>query len=198
MYPIFLRLEKRPVLVVGAGTVAARKIEALLAAGAEVYVIAPGVCPEVAALAARGKVTLEQRPFRRNDCDGAFLVIAATGDSAVNRAVRDEAERLGLLVNSVDDPANCNFYVPALVRVGDLRIAVSTQGKAPMLSGLVRAWLQRVVPAELAALVEDTEKLRLRLKQSEPDSARRNAALRAFLEHELPARKLLQPPAENP
>jgi len=192
MYPIFLRLEKRPVLVVGAGNVAARKIEALLAAGAEVYVIAPEVGPEVAALAEQGKVSVEQRPFRRNDCDGAFLVIAATGDAAVNRNVRDEAERLNMLVNSVDDPANCNFYVPAQVRVGDLRIAVSTQGKAPMLSGLVRAWLERIVPRQLAGLVEDTEKLRLELKASEPDSAKRNAALRAFLEQELPARGLLK------
>ncbi len=192
MYPIFLRLEKRPVLVVGAGNVAARKIEALLAAGAEVYVIAPEVGPEVAALAEQGKVSVEQRLFRRNDCDGAFLVIAATGDAAVNRNVRDEAERLNMLVNSVDDPANCNFYVPAQVRVGDLRIAVSTQGKAPMLSGLVRAWLERIVPKQLAGLVEDTEKLRLELKASEPDSTKRNSALRAFLEQELPARGLLK------
>ncbi len=192
MFPIFLRLEKRPVLVVGAGPVALRKVEALRAAGAEIHVIAPEVHPDIAALANSGLLSVEQRPFRRNDCDGAFLVIAATGDPAVNKAVRDEAENLGLLINSVDDPPNCNFYVPAIVRVGDLRIAVSTQGKAPILSGLVRAWLERTVPKSLAALVEDTEKLRLQLKDTEPDATKRNAALRQYLERELPARGLLK------
>lgn len=192
MYPIFLRLEGRPVLVVGAGAVAARKIEALLAAGAEVHVIAPDISAQVEALAKQGKVSLEQRPFRRNDCDGAFLVVAATGQSVVNRAIRNEAERLGVLINSVDDPDNCNFHVPALVRVGDLRIAVSTQGKAPLVSGLVRAWLERVIPAQIAGLVEETEALRRQLKETEPDPARRHAAVRAFLERELPARGLLK------
>lgn len=173
LFPIFLNLAKRPVLVVGAGKVAARKVEALRLAGAEVYVIAPAVCDQLRALAASNEVTLEERQYRKGDCEGAFLVIAATGDSAVNAAVRAEAESLGIPVNAVDDPANCSFYTPAVVRIGDVRIAVSTQGHAPGLAGLLRERLEETLPQSLGALVKEAAEYRAHLKATDPDEASR-------------------------
>src|SRR5207244_6507658 len=103
-YPVSLVLEGRPVLVVGGGRVAARKVDGLLACGADVHVIATKVGDD---LKDRTGVTVEERPYRDGDVDGYRLVVSATDDADVNRAVRDDAEAVGVWVNSADDPANC-------------------------------------------------------------------------------------------
>ncbi|MCC7510137.1 MAG: bifunctional precorrin-2 dehydrogenase/sirohydrochlorin ferrochelatase [Planctomycetes bacterium] len=185
LFPIFLNLAKRPVLVVGAGKVAARKVEGLRLADADVYVIAPAACDQVRALAIGNEVTLEERPYRKGDCEGAFLVIAATGDAAVNAAVRAEAESLGIPVNAVDDPANCSFYTPAVVRIGDMRIAVSTQGHAPGLAGLLRERLEQALPQGLGALVHEAAEYRARLKQEEPSEAERSRKFKEWAKQRL-------------
>jgi len=138
LLPIFVKLEGRPCLVVGAGTVAASKIASLLESGARISVVAPHANSELRDLAAARKVAWAPREFSPADLDGIFLVIAATSDPAVNRAVFLEAQGRGILCNSVDDPPNCDFYFSAVVRRGDLQIAISTAGESPAVAQRLR------------------------------------------------------------
>src|SRR5512146_1193743 len=110
LFPAFIKLARRPCLVVGTGSVAAQKVQSLLASDAHVRVIAPRIHPDIAALAAAGTISLEQRAFAPNDLDHPFLVIAATDDPVVNAAVDDAAVERNILCNSVDDPPHCDFY----------------------------------------------------------------------------------------
>ncbi|MGA8221648.1 MAG: bifunctional precorrin-2 dehydrogenase/sirohydrochlorin ferrochelatase, partial [Candidatus Acidiferrales bacterium] len=138
LLPIFVKLADRPCLVVGAGEIAAAKIASLLESGARVTVVAPRANAEVQNLAAAGKLKWSPREFARAELDGIFLVIAATSDPEVNRAVFLEAQRRGILVNSVDDPPHCDFYFAAVVRRGDLQIAISTAGESPAVAQRLR------------------------------------------------------------
>jgi precorrin-2 dehydrogenase/sirohydrochlorin ferrochelatase len=190
MYPIFLKLEGRPVLVVGAGRVAYRKVEGLLAAEADVRVVAPQVCAEIQVFAHEGRLVLDRRDWRPADCDGALLVIAATGDSALNATIRTAAREAGAMVNAVDDPANCDFFTPAIARVGQLLIAVSTQGHVPLIAARVRDYVQKLMPGELAEVIEAVAAERKRVLASQPDEAGRLSRLREFLEVELSRRGL--------
>ncbi|MDO8391274.1 MAG: bifunctional precorrin-2 dehydrogenase/sirohydrochlorin ferrochelatase [Actinomycetota bacterium] len=134
-YPVFLDLHDVPVLLVGGGGVAMRKVAALVAAGARVTVIAPEVRSELAEVAA----VVERRPFAEGDCAGFRLVLTATDDAAVNARVHDEATAAGIWVNSADDPANCTFILPAVARRGPVMAAVSTGGASPALAGHLRS-----------------------------------------------------------
>ncbi len=146
-YSIALNLEGAPCLVVGGGTVALRKIEALIASGATIMVVSPDVAPEIEALE---EVEIARRKFRVEDLRGRFLVISATDDRDVNELVAREARRQRMLVNVVDVPELCNFYVNAQVRRGDLTISVSTGGASPALAGKIRKDLERVYGEEYA------------------------------------------------
>ncbi len=143
LYPIFLDLRGRPVLVVGGGRVGLRKIRGLLEAGAHVTVVDPRGQPELAAL----PVLWRRRKFRRSDVRGMTLVFAATSDRAVNHAVAEQARRLGIPVNVADNPAECDFLVPARVRKANLQIAVSTGGQDPRLAKELRRQLERMLAA---------------------------------------------------
>jgi siroheme synthase-like protein len=138
LLPIFVKLADRACLVVGAGAVATSKIASLLESGARIMVVAPRANPETQQLAAAGKLRWSEREFAPADLDGIFLVIAATSDSQVNRAVFEEARQRGILCNSVDDPPNCDFYFSAVVRRGDLQIAISTAGESPAVAQRLR------------------------------------------------------------
>lgn len=176
LFPAFLKLSGRPVLVVGAGPVAASKLAGLLEAGAVVTVVAPEVRPEIEASGVR----LERRPFEIADLDGVFLVIAAATPT-VNRAVADAAGSRGLFVNAVDDPANASLYLGGTVRRGGVTLAVSTDGVAPALAGLLREALEAVLPEELEAWIEEAKRLRAEQKRaSVPMSERRPLLLRAL------------------
>ena len=141
-YPVNLVLDGRCCLVVGGGKVALRKVEGLLACGGRVTVVAPRVNSELRALS---DVTIEERPWRSDDLEGMWLVIAATDDPAVNRAVYDAGQRAGVWVNGADDPANCSFTLPSVVRRGDLQVTVSTGGRSPALA----TWLRRRLEGEI-------------------------------------------------
>jgi uroporphyrin-III C-methyltransferase/precorrin-2 dehydrogenase/sirohydrochlorin ferrochelatase len=153
MLPAFLNLVGRRVLVVGGGPVAAGKLDALLAAGAQVTVVAPEIRPELD----RPGVALERRPFEDRDVDGAWWVVAAA-PREVNRQVLAAAEARRVFVNAVDDPPNATAYAGAVVRRSDVTIAFSTGGRAPALAGLMRealdAWLPRDLDTWLAAADE--------------------------------------------
>lgn len=147
--PVFLRFDGRRVVVVGAGAVAASKIPALLAAGAEVTVIAP----EVSSAIDRSRVHVVERAFQAADLDRAWFVTAAA-TPAVNRAVREAAETRGVFVNAVDDPANATAYLGGTIARGGVTVAFSTAGQAPALAGLLREAFDELVPADIATWAE--------------------------------------------
>ncbi len=154
VYPIGLNLSGRPCLVVGGGEVALRKVEGLLAVGARLRVISPGLHPELAGMAREGRIQWEARPYRSGDLAGHFLIVAATDDQDVNEAVFREGESRGQLVNVVDDPPRCNFILPAVVRRGSLCLAVFTGGKSPMLSRRIREQLEGQFGPEYGDLID--------------------------------------------
>jgi len=158
-----LDLSGRLVLLVGGGRVAARKIAALLEAGARVRLVAPELAAETQALCAQAGVELRRRGFLPADLEGAALVISATGDQALNRAVADEAGRRGLFVNVVDVPALCSFIVPAVLRRGDLVVAVSTSGASPAAAARLRRDLEGRFGPEWALYLRILKLARARL-----------------------------------
>jgi precorrin-2 dehydrogenase / sirohydrochlorin ferrochelatase len=143
LFPMFLKLEGRQVLVVGAGKVGEPKIAGLLESGARVRVVSLDATPAVREWAREGKIDLELRAFTSSDLSGAFLVIVATNSRALNERVYNEAERDGILCNVVDVPEFCDFFYPAIVRRGDLQIAVSTNGQSPSLAQKIRQQLEK-------------------------------------------------------
>jgi len=156
-YPVSLiGLAQRHVVVVGGGAVAARKVTALLEAGARVTVISPDLSPGLVALVETGQIAAFRRPYRDGDLEMAFLVIAATDDVETNQAVWREADRRGCLINVVDDPSHSNFIVPAVVRRGEVTVAISTGGDSPALARRLRERLEAEIGpeyGELAALL---------------------------------------------
>ena len=182
MYPIFLKLDRVPCLVVGAGQVAARKLASLLAASALVTVVAPEAVPEIRRLAREGGIAWRERPYRPGELEGFRLVIAASGSGEVNRQVFEEAARLGVPVNTVDDPEHCSFFVPAVVRRGPLTLAISTSGTAPYLARRLREHLEsRLYPG----LEEDLAKVRearARINDTAADGAQKKVLLARELE----------------
>jgi uroporphyrin-III C-methyltransferase/precorrin-2 dehydrogenase/sirohydrochlorin ferrochelatase len=155
MFPVFLDLRGRRAVLVGGGRVAAGKIDALLAAHADVMVVAP----EIRAELDRPGVTRVRRPFEDADLDGAWYVVAAAPPD-VNRQVRAAAEARHLFVNAVDDPASASAYAGAIVRRDGVTIALSTSGKAPALAGLLREALDAWLPADLDAWMTAAEDAR--------------------------------------
>ncbi|OGO16751.1 MAG: hypothetical protein A2Z15_04980 [Chloroflexi bacterium RBG_16_50_11] len=164
-YPVFLNLTGRKCAVVGGGQVALRKVNALLEAGADVKIISPDLCPELTVLAAAGKLTLEKRPFRPADLNGAFVAVAATDKNDVNLEVARQARRKGILVNVVDDPGNSDFIAPSCLKRGDVTIAVSTAGRSPALARKIRMKLERDFGNEYAVLAQLIAGVRLEIKR---------------------------------
>src|SRR5437762_802165 len=150
-YPVNLVLAGRPCLVVGGGAVAARKVAGLRACGAQVHVVAPRVDAEIRAMAADG-VTFEERPYKRGEVEDYRLVVAATDDPAVNRAIYDDGETAGVWVNSADDPASCSFTLPAIVRRGPVMVTVSTGGRSPALSSWLKVKVETDIGPEYGVL----------------------------------------------
>lgn len=146
LFPVFLKLAGRRVLVVGGGPVAASKLAALTAAGAVLHVVAPDVVPEIATLG----VPVSRRLFVDSDLDDAWFVVAAAIPE-VNRQVADAAEARHVFVNAVDDMASASAYLGGVVRKGGVTLAISTDGQAPALAGLLREGLEAVLPDELEA-----------------------------------------------
>ncbi|HEY3384667.1 MAG TPA: siroheme synthase CysG [Vicinamibacterales bacterium] len=138
VHPIFIDLSGQPVVVIGGGTIAERKVESLIGAGARVTVVSPEVTDRVDRWSAAGQLTLERRGYRNGDLHGARLAYATASDPQVNRAVQAEARELGIWFNAVDDPELCDFISPAVVRRGDLTIAISTNGRSPALARYIR------------------------------------------------------------
>ncbi|MFY9744901.1 MAG: bifunctional precorrin-2 dehydrogenase/sirohydrochlorin ferrochelatase [Acidobacteriaceae bacterium] len=189
LLPIFLRLERRPCLVVGAGTVAMAKIESLRAAGAAITVVAPEAIPAIRELAEQGTLMWHRRVFEPADLSGIFLVIAATNAPGANHEVYEEALRQNILCNAVDDPPNCDFYFGSVVARGDLQIAISTAGESPALAQRLRREIDAQLPADLGAWLGELGGLRREVRAATPPGEPRNLVL-----HELAQRSLCGSP----
>jgi uroporphyrin-III C-methyltransferase/precorrin-2 dehydrogenase/sirohydrochlorin ferrochelatase len=180
LYPLFLKLSGRRVLVVGGGAVATAKVAALAEAGAEIAVVAPEPAPELIAAAAAGKITLARRSFDAVDLGGTWLVVSAATPE-VNRIVAAAAESRRLFVLAVDDQSAASAYGAGTLRRGGVTVAVSTEGRAPALAGLLREALEAVLPDDLDAWMAEAERLRAGWRDAGvPMAERRPMLLRAL------------------
>jgi len=181
-YPVLLELAGRLAVVVGEAAVAAGKVDGLLAAGATVTVVAPGPAAELDRLEDEPGVTVRRRGYLPGDLAGAFLCVAGAADPALRSAVAAEARAAGVLVNVMDDVPNCDFAAPAVVRRGDLVVAVGTGGRAPALASRVRAELGERFGPEWAELVELVGEVRAATLGDLPDLEERARRWRAALD----------------
>ena len=143
LFPMFVKLEGRRVLVVGGGSVGEAKIESLLRTAAAVRVVAPKATPRVREWARQGRIEWQAREYKTADFAGIFLVIAATNSPTLHDEIYSEARSRGVLCNAVDEPERCDFYFPAVVRRGELQIAISTGGLSPALAQRLRKELEQ-------------------------------------------------------
>ncbi len=189
LLPIFLKLDGRQCLLVGAGTVALDKISSLLKTGLKLRVVAPEARAEVRALAAEGKIEWIQRDFEPADLDGNFIVIAATDSPGVNAEVHRGAVARGIPSNSVDDIPNCDFFFGSVVSRGDLQIAISTAGESPALAQRLRREIDEQLPDDLGPWLAQLGELR-----REVLSTHERGEERRLLLHELAQRQICDSP----
>jgi siroheme synthase-like protein len=175
-------LAGRRVLVVGGGTVAQRKIEALLAANADVVVVASKANPAVQSWSDQNRLVLHGRPYQTGDVDQAWLVIAATENSSINTQIKAHCDSKRIFCNVVDVPDLCSFQVPAVIKRGELQITISTGGACPFLAKYLKNRGEQMLPAELEILVQTLGNLRLHWQKRFPQNpTARKEALEAFL-----------------
>jgi len=184
LLPVFLKLDGRPGLLVGAGNVALEKINGLLITGLRLRVIAPEAKPEIQQLARENRLEWVQRSFDLADLDGNFVVIAATDNPEVNATVYREAVRRGTLVNSVDDPPHCDFYFGSVVRRGDLQIAISTAGESPAVAQQLRREIDSLFSADIGAWLKNLGAFRREILATLPPSEARKALLHRVAERQ--------------
>ena len=203
MLPIFLKLEGRRCLLIGAGKVALDKIGSLLKTGVRLRVVAPEARPEVRRLAHEGKLEWVQRSFELSDLDDNLLVIAATDSPEVNALVHRGAVERGLLSNSVDDIPNCDFYFGSVVSRGDLQIAISTGGQSPAVAQRLRREIDEQLPADLGPWLENLGRLRRQVLETHPSGEARKSLLHLLAQlpvcesESCPSRRLALAPLEE-
>jgi siroheme synthase-like protein len=180
-YPVFLDIAGKPAVIIGGGEVALRKAEGLLDVGANVTVVSPALHPDLEALVAAGRVRHIAREYGRGDLEGHVIAFVGTDDPSVNTKVAREGRERGVWVNAVDDPANCDFIVPSIVRRGDIVVAVSTSAGSPAMARKLREDLEEFITPEYALMLDLVAQVRRELRDRgvtvEPDVW--NAALDA-------------------
>lgn len=187
LFPMFIKLQGRQCLVVGAGRIGEPKIGGLLETGARIRVVALEASPAVREWAREGKLEVELRPFSTDDLDGAFLAVVATNSRTLNERVYHEAQRRGVLCNVVDVPDLCDFFYPAVVRRGDLQIAVSTSGQSPSLAQKIRQQLEKQFGPGYTDWVAELGETRKLILASDLDKERKLELL-----HSLASREALE------
>jgi precorrin-2 dehydrogenase / sirohydrochlorin ferrochelatase len=185
LFPLFLKLEGKRCLVVGAGLVGLEKVESLLRCGAAIRVVAPQAVERVQELSSRGEIEWLPRRYEPEDAEGRDLIIAATSDRVVNRAVFEEASRRSILCNTADDPPLCDFFFGSIVQRGDLQIAISTAGQSPALAQRLRREINQLLPLDTGDWLAQLGNLRREVLEREP----LNEARRELL-HQLAAREV--------
>ena len=164
-FPLFLKLTDRPCLVIGAGSIAARKIDLLSRAGADITVIANDINPAVASIKKSHNLSIKQKSFEKKDVEGFHLVVSATNDMATNQLVAQSATEHNILVNVVDNPALCSFIFPAIIDRSPIIAAVSSGGAAPVLARLLRAKIESLIPPAFGQLAYIAAKYRSQVKE---------------------------------
>ncbi len=185
MLPIFLKLDGRDCLLVGAGTIALEKIGTLLTTGLRLRIVAPKANAEIRQLAAQGAVQWIEKSWEPSDLDGMYLVIAATNDPAVNQAVYQAATETRVLCNSVDDVPNCDFYFGSIVSRGDLQIAISTAGQSPAVAQRLRREIDEQLPQDLGPWLESLGSLRREVLATHPRGEARKALLHQLAQRQI-------------
>lgn len=184
LFPMFVKLTGKPCLVVGAGKVGEPKIGGLIDTGASIHVVAIAATEQVREWAKAGKIDLELRAFSKNDLDGKFLTVAATASPSLNQLIYREAQARGVLCNVVDVPDLCDFYYPAVVRRGDLQIAISTAGQSPSLAQKIRQQLERQFGEGYAAWVKQLGETRRLILASDLDKETKSELLHSLASRE--------------
>jgi precorrin-2 dehydrogenase / sirohydrochlorin ferrochelatase len=198
MFPIFLKLDGKRCLVVGAGSVAEGKVKGLLADGAYVRVVAPEATAAIQKWAWEGVLSWKPGKFQPADLDGMLLVVAATSSPQLNSQIFKEAQSRKVLCNAVDDPQNCDFYYPAVVRRGDLQIAISTNGRSPALAQRLRHELEKQFGPEYETWLAELGEAREQVMATELDVEARRKLLHQLASREgLESRKLLSQRRSN-
>lgn len=195
LFPMFLKLEGKQCLVVGAGKVGEPKIAGLLNTGARIRVVAIEASGEVREWARTGQIELELRPFVPDDLAGAFLAIVAANSRSLNERVYHEAQRRGVLCNVVDVPDLCDFFYPSVVRRGDLQIAVSTNGQSPSLAQKIRQQLEKQFGPGYAAWVAELGATRKLILASDLDKHKKLDLLHSLASREAFEAVLAETPA---
>jgi len=184
LFPMFVKLEGKRCLVVGAGKVGEPKIGGLIETGARVHVVALDASETVRQWASAGKITLELRGFLPADLDRTFLAIVATASRELNSSIYRGAQQRGVLCNIVDVPEYCDFYYPAVVQRGDLQIAISTNGQSPSLAQKLRQQLERQFGPGYARWVAELGETRKLVLASDLDPARKSQLLHSLASRE--------------
>ena len=188
-YPVYIQLREQPCVVIGGGKIAEGKVQGLLAAGAKVTVVSPELTSHLHELVKQNQITYITRTYQTGDLTGAFMVICATDQVEINHKVWQEASANRQLVNVVDDTPRCNFIAPAILRKGDLTLAISTAGKAPALAVRLKERLQEQLGTEYERFLELSGQLREPLARHVPDFETRKALWYALVDSD--ALKLL-------
>ena len=181
LYPIYLNLAGKGCLVVGGGQVAERKTATLLEYEAKVRLVSPEVTRCIDNWAVKNLITWRRGVFQPEDLEEIFLVFIATGDSEVNKDITALCREKGILVNAVDDPPNCDFYVPSILRRNSLCLAISTEGKSPLLAAKLRRELEDIITVEYGEWVEILGSLRDEIKNSKLDLYERKQLFEALV-----------------
>jgi len=176
-YPIYLELGGKRAVIIGAGPVALRKARSLLAAGARLVIVARNADDTLTALCSSGKAELIKSKYSKNYLAGAVIVIAATNDHQLNKRIYMDCQKLEILCNVVDEPELCDFFVPAVLKRGDLQIAVGTEGNCPAYAGHIRKKLEKMFTEEHGRFLAELETLRKHIIKDVPDPAERKALL---------------------
>lgn len=180
-FPFFIDIRNKECLVIGGGTVAYRKIAALLEFDAGITVIAPKVCQEVEAL--QDRIRLILREYRETDLKQVFMVIAATNDPLLNSTIAKACRERNILMNAVDELENCSFLFPAYIKQGEITVGVTTSGSSPLLAGYIKKILREAIPDYFEELVHILGKYRKLMKERIRDAKKRSAAIRELTEH---------------
>jgi len=176
-YPIFLELSGRRVVVVGGGAVAVRKAQAMLAAGARLVVVAERIDNMLTVLCRGKKAELIKSRYSKNYLAESVLVIAATNNHRLNKQIYKDCQELEVLCNVVDEPELCDFFVPAVVRRGDLQIAIGTEGHCPAYAGHIRKKLEKIFTEEHGQFLAELETIRKRIIEGVVEPTERKALL---------------------
>lgn len=185
LYPIFLNLQSRNCLVVGGGRVAERKVATLMEYGAKISVVSPQAEESIIEYSSQGLISWKRREFQPEDLDNTFMVFIATAEQLLNKYIADLCRQKEILVNAVDDPPNCDFFVPSILRRGSLALAISTEGKSPLLAAKLRRQLEEVISPEYSEFVEILGDLRYIIKGSRLDGEERKKIFEELVNSDL-------------